>query len=104
VQLTFDAEVEAFRAEFIEFLDDHLPSEAEAATEPSRSTAHVPDWARRWQQLQFDHGWLLPGNPPHSVAETPASSSSSSIAMNSHGVGSITRSTRRASASSPLRC
>src|SRR3954463_3604313 len=37
----FDAEVEAFRAEFIEFLDDHLPSEAEAAAEPSRSTAHV---------------------------------------------------------------
>jgi alkylation response protein AidB-like acyl-CoA dehydrogenase len=64
VQLTFDAEVEAFRAEFIEFLDDHLPSEAEAAAEPSLSTAHVPDWARRWQQLQFDHGWLLPGNPP----------------------------------------
>jgi alkylation response protein AidB-like acyl-CoA dehydrogenase len=24
----------------------------------------VPEWARRWQQLQFDHGWLLPGNPP----------------------------------------
>jgi alkylation response protein AidB-like acyl-CoA dehydrogenase len=63
VQLTFDAEVEAFRAEFIQFLDDHLPSEVEAA-ERSRSTAHVPQWARRWQQLQFDHGWLLPGNPP----------------------------------------
>jgi alkylation response protein AidB-like acyl-CoA dehydrogenase len=63
VQLTFDAEVEAFRGEFIRFLDDHLPSEAQAA-EPSRSTAHVPQWARRWQQLQFDHGWLLPGHPP----------------------------------------
>jgi alkylation response protein AidB-like acyl-CoA dehydrogenase len=63
VQLTFDPDVEAFRAEFIEFLDRHLPAEAEAA-ERSRSTSHVPDWARRWQQLQFDHGWLLPGNPP----------------------------------------
>jgi alkylation response protein AidB-like acyl-CoA dehydrogenase len=63
VQLTFDAGVEAFRAEFIRFLDDHLPTEAEAA-ERSRSTSHVPDWARRWQRLQFDHGWLLPGNPP----------------------------------------
>ena len=20
--------------------------------------------SRRWQRLQFDHGWLLPGNPP----------------------------------------
>jgi len=63
MQLTFDAEVEAFRAEFVRFLDDHLPTEAEAA-ERSRSTSHVPEWARRWQRLQFDHGWFLPGNPP----------------------------------------
>ncbi|KUI01695.1 acyl-CoA dehydrogenase family protein [Mycobacterium sp. IS-3022] len=64
MQLTFDADVEAFRAEFIAFLDEHLPAEAEAAAERSRSTSHVPGWARRWQQVQFDHGWLLPGNPP----------------------------------------
>jgi alkylation response protein AidB-like acyl-CoA dehydrogenase len=64
VQLRFDDDVEAFRAEFIVFLDEHLPSEAEAAAERSRSTSHVPEWARRWQRLQFDHGWLLPGNPP----------------------------------------
>jgi alkylation response protein AidB-like acyl-CoA dehydrogenase len=64
VQLTFDADVEAFREEFVRFLGEHLPAEAEAAAERSRSTSHVPQWARRWQQLQFDHGWLLPGNPP----------------------------------------
>jgi alkylation response protein AidB-like acyl-CoA dehydrogenase len=64
VQLSFDADVEAFRAEFIRFLDEHLPAEGEAAGERSRSTSHVPEWARRWQQVQFDHGWLLPGNPP----------------------------------------
>ena len=29
VQLTFDADVEAFRAEFVAFLDTHLPDEAE---------------------------------------------------------------------------
>ena len=63
MQLTFGAEVEAFRAEFIAFLDKPLPTEAQAA-ERSRSTSHIPEWARRWQQLQFDHGWLLPGNPP----------------------------------------
>ena len=63
VQLTFDANVEAFRAEFVTFLDEHLPPEAEA-TERSRSTAHLPEWSRGWQRLQFDHGWLLPGNPP----------------------------------------
>jgi alkylation response protein AidB-like acyl-CoA dehydrogenase len=64
VQLTFDDEVEAFREEFVAFLDEHLPQEAEAAGERSRSTAHIPEWARRWQRLQFDHGWFLPGNPP----------------------------------------
>jgi alkylation response protein AidB-like acyl-CoA dehydrogenase len=64
VQLTFDADVEAFRAEFIRFLEEHLPAEAEAVGERSRSTSHVPEWARRWQQVQFDHGWLLPGNAP----------------------------------------
>ena len=63
MQLTFDAEVEEFRAEFSRFLDAHLPTEAQAA-ERSRSTAHVPQWARDWQRLQFDRGWLLPGNPP----------------------------------------
>jgi alkylation response protein AidB-like acyl-CoA dehydrogenase len=64
VQLQFDDDVEAFRAEFIAFLDEHLPAEAEAAAERSRSSSHVPEWSRRWQRLQFDHGWLLPGNPP----------------------------------------
>ena len=64
MQLTFDDEVEAFREEFVAFLDEHLPQEAEAAGERSRSTAHIPEWARRWQRLQFDHGWFLPGNPP----------------------------------------
>jgi alkylation response protein AidB-like acyl-CoA dehydrogenase len=64
VQLRFDDDVEAFRAEFVAFLDEHLPAEAEAAGERSRSTSHVPEWSRRWQRLQFDHGWLLPGNPP----------------------------------------
>ena len=63
VQLTFDADVEAFRAEFVAFLQAHSPSEAEAFERP-RSSSHVPAWARRWQRLLFDSGWLLPGNPP----------------------------------------
>ncbi|KKD07809.1 acyl-CoA dehydrogenase family protein [Streptomyces sp. WM6386] len=63
MRLTFDTDVEAFRAEFAAFLEAHLPTEAEAG-ERSRSTGHLPDWARRWQRLQFDEGWLLPGNPP----------------------------------------
>jgi alkylation response protein AidB-like acyl-CoA dehydrogenase len=63
MQLSFDGDVEAFRAEFVGFLTEHLPTEAQAAERPS-STSHVPEWSRRWQRLQFDHGWLLPGNPP----------------------------------------
>ena len=63
MQLTFDADVEAFRAEFVAFLDQHLPPDAEAL-DRSWSSSHVPEWARRWQRLMFDNGWLVPGNPP----------------------------------------
>ena len=63
MQLNFDADVEAFRAEFVAFLAEHQPAEAEA-TERPRSSSHIPEWARRWQRLQFEEGWLLPGNPP----------------------------------------
>ena len=63
MQLTFDADVEAFRAEFVAFLDEHLPDDAEAL-QRSGSSSHVPDWARRWQRLMFDNGWLCPGYPP----------------------------------------
>ena len=63
MRLTFDADVEAFRAELVTFLDAHLPADAEAIERP-RSSSHIPGWARRWQRLLFDQGWLLPGNPP----------------------------------------
>ena len=63
MQLTFDADVEAFRAEFAAFLDEHLPDEADLA-QRARSSSDVPPWARQWQRLLFDHGWLLPGQPP----------------------------------------
>ncbi len=63
MQLTFDADVEAFRAEFNAFLDQHLPPDA-VALERSRSSSDVPGWARDWQRLMFDNGWLLPGYPP----------------------------------------
>ncbi|MGP2442720.1 acyl-CoA dehydrogenase family protein [Streptomyces sp. JW3] len=63
MRLTFDDDVETFRAQFAAFLEANLPAEAEAGERP-RSSAHIPQWARRWQRLQFDEGWLLPGNPP----------------------------------------
>ena len=34
MQLTFDTDVEAFRAEFVAFLDEHLPDEAWAGGGP----------------------------------------------------------------------
>ena len=58
MQLTFDSDVEEFRAEFVTFLDEHLPT-AEQTLERPRSVSHMPQWARDWQRLLFDNGWLL---------------------------------------------
>jgi alkylation response protein AidB-like acyl-CoA dehydrogenase len=62
VQLTFDSDVEEFRAEFSAFLDENLPDSSETLERP-RSVSHMPQWARRWQRLLFDNGWLLPSQP-----------------------------------------
>jgi alkylation response protein AidB-like acyl-CoA dehydrogenase len=63
VKLHFDDEAEAFRAEFAAWLDANMPDPSET-TVRSRSSADVPEWARRWQRTMFDAGWLVPGNPP----------------------------------------
>jgi alkylation response protein AidB-like acyl-CoA dehydrogenase len=64
VKLTFGDEVEAFRQEFRAWLAENRPTAEEMAAEPSVSSAHVPDWARRWTRRMFDAGWLVPGWPP----------------------------------------
>ncbi|KPI05204.1 Isovaleryl-CoA dehydrogenase [Actinobacteria bacterium OK074] len=63
MRLAPDPEVEKFRADFSAFLDANLPTPEEAAVRP-RSSADMPDWARRWQRKLFDAGWLLPAQPP----------------------------------------
>ena len=63
MQLTFDSDVEAFRAQFAAFLDENVPPASETLDRP-RSVSHMPAWARRWQRLLFDNGWLLPSQPP----------------------------------------
>ncbi|MGF2945623.1 acyl-CoA dehydrogenase family protein [Mycobacterium sp. Lab-001] len=63
MQLTFDPDVEAFRTDLAAFLDENLPPASETLDRP-RSVSHMPGWARRWQRLLFDNGWLLPGQPP----------------------------------------
>ncbi|MGZ4692101.1 MAG: acyl-CoA dehydrogenase family protein [Acidimicrobiales bacterium] len=63
MQLSFDEATEAFRQEFVTWLEANAPTEDET-TERSRSTADVPAWARAWQRKLFDAGWLVPGNGP----------------------------------------
>jgi alkylation response protein AidB-like acyl-CoA dehydrogenase len=62
MQLTFDSDVEQFRAEFAAFLDANVPTAAETLERP-KSVSHMPQWARDWQRLLFDNGWLLPAQP-----------------------------------------
>jgi alkylation response protein AidB-like acyl-CoA dehydrogenase len=63
MKLANDPEIEKFVADYVAFVDEHMPT-AEEASERPRSCSHMPDWARRWQRTLFDAGWLLPGNPP----------------------------------------
>ena len=63
MKLASDPEIEKFVADYVAFVDEHMPT-AEEASERPRSCSHMPGWARRWQRTLFDAGWLLPGNPP----------------------------------------
>ncbi len=63
MRLSFDESTQAFREEFSTWLDENVPDPSETA-ERSASSAHIPEWARRWQRKMFDAGWLVPGNPP----------------------------------------
>jgi alkylation response protein AidB-like acyl-CoA dehydrogenase len=63
MKLGQDPAVEEFRAEFNRWLDENLPTAREATQAPT-SSAHLPDWARRWQRAMYDGGWLLPMQPP----------------------------------------
>ncbi|MDZ4826764.1 MAG: acyl-CoA dehydrogenase family protein [Actinomycetota bacterium] len=63
MRLQYAPEDEAFRVELVDWLTEHAPG-AETALEPKQSSAHMPEWARQWQRLLFDEGWLVPGWPP----------------------------------------
>jgi alkylation response protein AidB-like acyl-CoA dehydrogenase len=69
MQLSFGPEVEAFRAEFAAFLDEHAPAEALAGFDQMDSGAEertelIPQWSREWQATLYDHGWMVPAYPP----------------------------------------
>ena len=63
MKLAFDAETEAFRAEFGEWIEANAPDPSTIDV-PSKSSADAPPWARDWQRKLFEAGWLVPGNPP----------------------------------------
>ena len=63
VHLSFDQETEEFRAELNAWLDENIPT-LDTRQDRQLSSAHIPDWAQRWQRAQFDAGWLVPGWPP----------------------------------------
>jgi alkylation response protein AidB-like acyl-CoA dehydrogenase len=64
LKLRFDSSVEEFREEFSAWLAENRPSADEMAADPAVSSAHAPDWARRWTRRLFDAGWLVPGWGP----------------------------------------
>ncbi len=72
MHLHFDPADEAFRAELLEFIDQHAPPEIrhgrdwigdDEDTDPDGIMV-IPEWARTWQATLFDHGWMIPGYPP----------------------------------------
>ena len=63
MQLHYDDETEAFRAELRAWLAANQPTLEEMRAAPMASSAHLPGWSRRWQRLLFDAGLLVPGWP-----------------------------------------
>jgi alkylation response protein AidB-like acyl-CoA dehydrogenase len=63
MRLAADDTLVEFRRELEAWLEANLPTER-IKEDPRRSSAHLPDWARAWQRLLFDEGWLVPGWPP----------------------------------------
>ena len=82
MQLTFDSDVEAFRAEFSAFLDENLPPASETLERP-RSVSHMPQWARAGSGCCSTTAGCCPASPRNSVVATRRSFSSSSTSRNS---------------------
>src|SRR3954452_1072440 len=64
MRLQYDAEDEAFRTEFVGWLNENAPTPEEMAATPKQSSSDLPPWARAWQRSLFDAGYLVPGWPP----------------------------------------
>ena len=64
MQLAPDESVQSFRREFEAWLDQHLPTPEDMASEQRRSSSHIPEWGRTFQRAMFEAGYLVPGWPP----------------------------------------
>jgi alkylation response protein AidB-like acyl-CoA dehydrogenase len=63
VRLRYGEAEEQFRRDLIAWLDEHAPA-PEVMNERKQSSADLPEWARQWQRILFEDGWLVPGWPP----------------------------------------
>ena len=63
MRLGYDEKTEAFRDQFVAWLEANLPDPSLTAERPT-SSAGVPEWARQFQRQMFDDGWLSPAYPP----------------------------------------
>jgi alkylation response protein AidB-like acyl-CoA dehydrogenase len=68
MKLAWSPDDEAFRAEFVAFLDANTPREAVGGYDFFGDTSEgvdiIPPWLRSWQALLFDNGWMVPSYPP----------------------------------------
>jgi len=71
MKLSFSAEDEAFRAEFVDFIEANCPPEAHSTDDfiggraaDENGIAVIPEWARRWQATLFDNRWMIPAYGP----------------------------------------
>jgi alkylation response protein AidB-like acyl-CoA dehydrogenase len=65
VKLTWGPAEDAFRAELRAFLDANTPPELGGGRDwIGERNGTIPQWAREWQALLFDNGWMIPGYPP----------------------------------------
>ena len=51
-----------FRSELVSWLDEHQPG-GERASDPPRTSGHIPEWAATWQRELREAGWLVPRWP-----------------------------------------
>lgn len=63
MRLSYSAEDEAFRSEFVAWLAENLPADNVLHTD-KLSSAWLPEFARDWQRKLFADGWLVPGWSP----------------------------------------